>query len=316
MSKAFCNTNQEIPQEMILGNLLFVNLTDMKIPVSDLKTIFSNNGIPDSYVRDISQADAFRRASSSIKNRNIVIDGTPVKIEIDEVRCDSDTIKRIIGVKRIDSTAEDISYESVGQIIFDRSSGTCVSSPTISDPNDYQTVEALCNEVNNNYYEWSVFHNKDTVRNIINRIINDTHPISLMPTGLCKFTPYTSASLLYSLKSALGDMNSFSLDCNRENIMEIIPVIDTKEQRDLVNKNFRVEMTDELMGFVNELREILKKKQKISSRSAAAYIERMKSNEAKIKDYESLLGTYVGSIRAQLSEALQLIDDGKDDGQP
>lgn len=317
MSKAICNTNQEIPQEMLLGNLLFINLTDMKIPAANLKRLFVNNGIPERYVRDISQADAFRRASSSIKNRNITLDGGNVRVEIDEVRCDSDSIKRIIGVKKIDSVAEDISYEPVGEIIFTRQGGNCIATPLMSlSGNDYATVDALCAEITNKYGDWSVFHNKDTVRNIVNRIISDTHPINLMPTGLCKFTPNTSASLLYSLKDALEEMSSYTLDTSRENIMEIIPVIDTKEQRDLVNRNFQAEMTDELMGMVNELREVLQKKQTISSRSAAAYIERLKANEAKIKDYESLLGVYVGSIRAQLSEALQLIDDGKEEEQP
>ena len=316
MSQAICNTNQEIPQDMLLGNLLFINLTDMKIPAASLKQIFANNQIPENYVRDISQADAFRRASSSIKNRTITLDGNNVRVEIDEVRCDQDSIKRIIGVKKIDSAAEDISYEPVGEILFTRQGGNCIATPLVSLPGaDYNTIYDLCTEISNKYGDWSVFHNKDTVRNIINRIINDTHPINLMPTGLCKFTPKTSAGLLYCLKDALTEMSSYTLDTSRENIMEIIPIIDTREQRDLVRKNFRVEMQDELMGMVNELREILQKKQSISSRSAAAYIERLNANEAKIRDYESLLGIYVGSIRAQLAEALQLIDDGKDNSQ-
>ena len=67
MGNVLCKTNQEIPQDMLLGNLLFTNLIDMKIPVSDLTGIFKSNNIPESYVKTISQADAFRRASSSIK---------------------------------------------------------------------------------------------------------------------------------------------------------------------------------------------------------------------------------------------------------
>lgn len=312
MSKAICNTNQEIPQEMLLGNLLFINLADMKIPAADLKQIFINNGIPESYVRDISQADAFRRASSSIKNRSVIIGNEPYKVNVDEVRSDADGIKRIVGMKRIDSASESVNYESVGEIVFHRNTGTVSIMPFPFSP-DVTVIEQLLNEVSNTYADWSVYHNKDTVRNVVNHIINDTHPISLMPTGLCKFTPNMTSKLLYSLKASLSDMSDYSLDANRENIMEIIPVIDTKEQRDLVNKNFQAEMTDELMGMVNELRDVLQKKQSISSRSAAAYIERLKANEAKIQDYESLLGVYVGSIRAQLSEALQLIDDGKDE---
>lgn len=310
MSNAICNTNKEIPQEMLLGNLIFINLTDMVVAESDIKQLFKNHNIPEKYVRDISQADAFRRASSSIKNRSVVMGGEDYKINIDEVRSDADGIKRIVGVKRIDSAKEDVSYESVAEIVFHRDTGS-VSTMEMPFCPDVNVVHTLCEEVSNKYAEWSVYHNKDTVRNIINRIIQDTHPINLMPTGLCKFTPNTSAPLLYSLKDCLNEMSRYSVDVHRENIMEVIPVIDTSEQRGLVEKNFKVELTDELSGFVNELRDVLQKKQKITSRSAAAYIERFNMYQEKIKDYENLLGIYSGSLRAQISEGLQLIDDSQ-----
>lgn len=310
MSNAICNTNKEIPQEMLLGNLIFINLTDMVVAESDIKQLFKNHNIPEKYVRDISQADAFRRASSSIKNRSVVMGGEDYKVNVDEVRSDADGIKRIVGVKRIDSAKEDVSYESVAEIVFHRDTGS-VSTMEMPFCPDINVVHTLCEEVSNKYAEWSVYHNKDTVRNIINRIIQDTHPINLMPTGLCKFTPNTSAPLLYSLKDCLNEMSRYSVDVHRENIMEVIPVIDTSEQRGLVEKNFKVELTDELSGFVNELRDVLQKKQKITSRSAAAYIERFNMYQEKIKDYENLLGIYSGSLRAQISEGLQLIDDSQ-----
>lgn len=310
MSNAICNTNKEIPQEMLLGNLIFINLTDMVVAESDIKQLFKNHNIPEKYVRDISQADAFRRASSSIKNRSVVMSGEDYKVNVDEVRSDADGIKRIVGVKRIDSAKEDVSYESVAEIVFHRDTGS-VSTMEMPFCPDINVVHILCEEVSNKYAEWSVYHNKDTVRNIINRIIQDTHPINLMPTGLCKFTPNTSAPLLYSLKDCLNEMSRYSVDVHRENIMEVIPVIDTSEQRGLVEKNFKVELTDELSGFVNELRDVLQKKQKITSRSAAAYIERFNMYQEKIKDYENLLGIYSGSLRAQINEGLQLIDDSQ-----
>lgn len=318
MSNAIYNTNQEIPQEMLLGNLVFINLTDMKIPDTDLKQIFASNGITKSYVRDISQADAFRRASSSVKNKKINIINNngqlkDAKLEVDEVRCDENSIKRIIGMKLVDQINEDIAYEPVAEIVFNRSMGTCTAIPTVSSSDqNFSVYETICKDCQDKYQEWSMFHNKDTVRNIINRIIADTHPINLMPTGLCKFSPSSKSNLLYSLKASLNDMSSFSLK-NTENIMEIIPIIDTKEQRDLVNKNFQMEISDELLGLAMELKNVLQKKQKISSRSAASYIEKYKMYQDKIQDYESLLNVYAGSLHAQLQEVVQLVDDGQND---
>ena len=199
MANALYKTNQSIPQDMLLGNLSFINLTDMTIPHTDLENIFQSNNIPTDYVRQISATDAFRRASSSIKNRVGYVDGNKVVVNVDEVKNDKHGIKRILGIKRVDDVAEDIQYESMAEIYFNRANNTCSATPMIgsTDP-AYTMVSDLCDEVVDNYGDWSVYHNKDTVRNIVNRIIGDTHPISLMPTGLCKFIPSTSTDLLYN----------------------------------------------------------------------------------------------------------------------
>ena len=301
---------------MLLGNLLFTNLIDMRIPVADLISIFQSNNIPDSYVRTISEADAFRRASSSIKNRILLLNAATekVRVEVDEVKSDYEGIKRIIGVKKIDEVAEDISYQPVGEIIFNRTNNLCTATPLFAPGDvDYQTIRDLCDEVENKYQDWSVYHNKDTVRNIINRIISDTHPVNLMPTGLCKFIPQTSTDLLYNLKQALMEMQSYaSTPTMSRNIMEIIPVIDTEEQRNLIEKNFTTEITDELFSFTQELKDVLQKKQVLSTRTANAYIEKFNILKAKAKEYESLLGIYVDSIYTQIKDSLDLVDQNKD----
>ena len=301
---------------MLLGNLLFTNLIDMKIPVADLISIFQSNNIPDSYVRAISEADAFRRASSSIKNRILLLNAATekVRVEVDEVKSDYEGIKRIIGVKKVDEVAEDISYQPVGEIIFNRTNNLCTATPLFAPGDaDYQAIRDLCDEVENKYQDWSVYHNKDTVRNIINRIISDTHPVNLMPTGLCKFIPQTSTDLLYNLKQALIEMQSYaSTPTMSRNIMEIIPVIDTEEQRNLIEKNFTAEITDELFSFTQELKDVLQKKQVLSTRTANAYIEKFNILKAKAKEYESLLGIYVDSIYTQIKDSLDLVDQNKD----
>ena len=316
MSNVLCKTNQEIPQDMLLGNLLFTNLIDMRIPVADLISIFQSNNIPDSYVRTISEADAFRRASSSIKNRILLLNAATekVRVEVDEVKSDYEGIKRIIGVKKVDEVAEDISYQPVGEIIFNRTNNLCTATPLFAPGDvDYQAIRDLCDEVENKYQDWSVYHNKDTVRNIINRIVSDTHPVNLMPTGLCKFIPQTSTDLLYNLKQALTEMQSYaSTPTMNRNIMEIIPVIDTEEQRNLIEKNFTTEITDELFSFTQELKDVLQKKQVLSTRTANAYIEKFNILKAKAKEYESLLGIYVDSIYTQIKDSLDLVDQNKD----
>lgn len=86
MVNALYQTNQSIPQDMLLGNLLFTNLTDMKVSETELIDIFKNNNVPENYVRKISKADAFRRASSSVKNQILFVNNvnTGGKVTISE----------------------------------------------------------------------------------------------------------------------------------------------------------------------------------------------------------------------------------------
>lgn len=320
MGNALYKTNQDIPDDMLLGNLLFTNLIDMKIAVSDLTAIFKHNNIPEKYVKNISGADAFRRASSSIKNRTMYINNPlggndKVRVEVDEIKSDVDGIKRIIGVKRVDDVHEDISYEPIGEIVFNRSTNSCMATPLFAPGDaDYNEVKTLCDEVTNKFIDWSSYHTKDTVRNIINRIIIDTHPINLMPTGLCKFIPQPYTDLLYNLKGALTDLTAYrEPNTTGENIIELIPVIDTHEQRHLVEKNFTSEITNELFSFTQELKEVLKQKNRLSIRTASSYIDKFKELESKAKDYENLLGVYTHSLHVQITEALELVDCNTDD---
>lgn len=318
MGNAVYHTNQDIPQEMTLGNLLFMNLTDMKISDIELKRIFGKNNIPGTYIRDISPADAFRRASSSLKKSTtyLQLKGVSVKckIEVDEVRNDPDSIKRIIGIKSLDDINEEVKYDSVAELIFNRDTEIvtyCIVKPS-NDPN-YGVYQTACNDVVTKYTDWVAFHNKDTIRNIINRIVTDTHPVQLMPTGLCKFISSTYSHLLYDLKEALNEMSAYAINSGTANVVELIPVIDTEEQRDLIEKNFRSEITNELFEFTQELKDVLTKRQTLSVRSATAYIDKFNTLKDKALEYESLLGIYVNAIHDQIRESLELVNDNVDD---
>lgn len=317
MSSVLYKTNQDIPQDMLLGNMIFMSLADMTIAENDLINIFNNNNIPSAFVRKISKADAFRRATSYAKNKIIYVSdistgaSIKAKIEVDEVKSDEYGIKRIIGFKSINQKNEDISYTPIGSVLFDRDTEqiSYAIEPIYSNQQD---IVDIFDTINNNYSSWSVYHNKDTVKNIINRIIISTNPVNLMPTGLCKFVPSNSTNLMYSLKGALAEMNTFKNANSDSNIMEIIPVIDTEEQRNIVEKNFTAEITNELFDFTQVLKDTITNKNEISTKTAHAYIEKFRILKEKAEEYGNLLGIYIGSIKTQIENALTLVADNSD----
>ena len=320
MTGAICQSNKDIPIDMTLGNLLYYSLADMSIKEQELIDLFALNNIPTSYIKKISAPDAFRRASSSIKNRTMHIvnpnntsENLKIKIEVDEVKSDSEGVTRIVGRKVIDEDNQEVSYEQIAELIFFRDSGVVSYNLKNSDIVNTMEYSKLCMEVQDKFDVWSVYHTKDTIRNTILRIINDTHPVSLTPTGLCKFIPRSHTDLLYSLKEALADMEHFCQNSGEHNFMEIIPVINTEEQQDLIKNASTRELKEELFGFTQELKDVLQARQTLPARTVSSYLERFKALSEKVNDYESLLGNYLGFLKIQITDAVSLVKDNSED---
>lgn len=305
MAKVIAQTNKDIDDSLLLGYLFFYTIGDIKIGESDLEDIFINNGLDKSYIKKINKVDAFRRATSKSK-KGIVIDyngdKTKAKLEIDEVRCDKDCIIRALGRKVIDESNETLSYETVGRIVFNRDTETIVSNTDMRYSNEY-LYDDILTETNDRYDEWSVFHTRDTVRNMSNNVIQSMYPVNLMPSGLCKFIPKARKATLYALQGVIRDLSKFGTDC----LFEVIPVIDTKEQRNLIDQSATKEIKEELFLFTQELKDIITAKQVLSSKSAASYIDKFKTLRNKTKEYESLLDSYKTIITKQIEEAISLV---------
>lgn len=314
MSNAICQSNQDLPDSMVLGNLLFYSLSDMKVSESDLFTVFTQCNLPVGYIRKISPSDVFRRATSSVKNSTVFIpDPTTglnlkMKIDVDEVRCDDQVIKRIIGVKRINEANEEVSYDQMGVAVFDRAHPTLSNFYTVHPYDGITDCEDIMLKIEQNFNDWCVFHTKDTVRNIVNRIVQDTHPVSLTPTGLCKFIPKSHTDLLYGLKEAVTQLQGYSPQVSG-NFMEIIPVIDTEEQRNLIKNASELELKDNLFAFTQELKEVLQNRTVLPAKTVTSYLNRFKTLKEQVDDYEGLLGNYLGFLRTQITEATKLIHD-------
>jgi hypothetical protein len=290
----------------------------MTVSENDLLDAFTNNNLSQSYVRKISHADAFRRASSSIKNAKVDYvdnnnDTFEGRINVDEVVNDQMYIKRIVGVRVLNDQKEEVSYTQLGSLTYDRANDRC---STYLEPDAFShvaSVNILIQQAASRYTTWATYHNHDTVKNVINRIVDSMHPIALMPTGICKFIPKISKDTLYGLKGLLNELSKYSDNGVNENVVEIIPILDTQEHRDLVNKMYEEEIKETLYNYSMELSEILKKKQTLSSRQATTYVEKYRELSAKVNDYQSVLGTYTQNIQDQLKAAFQLIDDNKEE---
>ena len=149
---ALYQSNQDVPDSMLLGNLLTYTLTNMTVSEQDLLDTFANNNLSQSYVRKISHADAFRRATSSIKNEKVVYtddngDQFDGRINVDEVVNDNMYVKRIVGVRVLNDQKEEVSYTQLGAITYDRANDCCVTYLEPTSTHYVANISFLFNQV-------------------------------------------------------------------------------------------------------------------------------------------------------------------------
>lgn len=315
MSKAIYKSNRDIPEHMLLGNMSFIRLCDMKITRDELLNIFRRNHLSENYINNFSPSDVFRRATSSVKNMTFSINKDKIRIEVDEITKYA-AIKRVIGFKKVDDT-ENIHYLPIAVATFDKITRTISVEPTDTYENHVYTQELkeiaknLCSLIKDRYTEWSQYHNIDTIRNITTKMITDMHPINLMTTGICKFIPYSYSEDLYNIKNALIELNQYTIKSTETNAMEMIPIIDTEEQRQLIDKVFTSEVQQEMSELSKELHDIIQQKGSISKSKATSFINKFNMLQEKNKEYESMLSTYSDIIHKQIKNMFVLIDENK-----
>lgn len=304
-------TNKQVPDNMILGYLAFYSLGDIKVDHGTLCIIFSQAGLPNSYIRKISPADAFRRASSSIKNVQFALSsGAEVRVEVDEIACTADGgIKRAVGLKCVDKKKETVKYDTAAVLEFDRTTNT-VSKSVVNAFATETMFNIILEKAVDNYNEWTQYHNADTIRNLISRIISHMHPVTLNAGRAFKFVPKAHANELYSVKQVITDLNAYRVPGSaKENYMDILPVIDTEEQQSIVKQAAESQLKQDMFAFTQELKNVLQQKGALPTKTMKSYLARFGELKAAADDYEALFGTYLDALRMQIKEAVKLVND-------
>jgi hypothetical protein len=146
--------------------------------------------------------------------------------------------------------------------------------------------------------DFVLYHNRDTVRSLINKVIRSTNPVSIVAHSSGKFVPKKSKAMLDNVKGLLLDLRKFSSeqDCR----MEVIPIIDSAEQRELVARRASIELSSELDDVVTDFADHLKKNEGLGMDAAQRLIGRAVEVQEKALEYEKLVSVRLSVLRSQL----------------
>jgi len=300
----------EINPNTILGYIEMHSISDIKIHKTDLEHLFWTHGMSTTHLPEkIKPHDAFRRAThtaqQSIKINNS--DSPNARLLVREVVCESDRIVRHLVREIVDSHNEVLDYATVGKFEFSRESERMYYSWDHAYLDEYNYVSIL-QEIEQLFLEWTQYHTKDTVRNIVNRIVESMNPVGFMARGKAMFIPKHQAENLKSLKSIIDDLSFYAHETDQKPIMEIIPMIDTVEQRNLLHRRIEIEISDGLDSVITEMRQALQNRGTLRASTVERYINNVRDLKRKAKDYEELLAVRLEIVQTQIEEAFDNIE--------
>jgi hypothetical protein len=308
MTLSAVRQNDQLNPDALLGYLEFHALPDLKIRKDDLASLWAKHNLPHEFLPgEIRPCDAFRRASATAQGEVKVEwsgEQYDARLLVREVKCDAGEIVRLLVREIVDSKNEVLDYGTAGKITFLRNQGTVKTECTWGMLSEY-AYDGILRKVAGTFDEYVNFHNRDTVRNLITRVVRSTNPVSIVAHSSGKFVPKKNKSILQSLKGLLLDLRKYAID--QDCGMEILPIIDTKDQRELVARRTSIELSSELDEVVADFADHLKKNEGLEMDAAQRLIGRAVDIQERALEYEKLVSVRLNVLRSQLERFMESV---------
>ena len=303
-----------LKDEDILGYLEFHQVPDMRVAKEDMNNLWNKHGLDVKYLpAKIFPADAFRRATATANTGFIEITsqksdsdnpGTMISVKysarllVREVVNDDNFIVRHLIREVVDSKNEVLFYHKVGAWRFDKKLKKVEDSVAKSLLTEYP-YDNIVNGTTQLVDEFLNYHTRDTVRNLIMKVIRDSNPTPIMSRSQGKFIPKQHTQNLQGMKTLLEELGATyapGSDCN----MDLIPIVNTIEQRDMLNRKASMALKEEAENLIEEFAQIMTGKTEIKESVAKRLITNALTVKDRIKEYENLLNIRMNAIEDQL----------------
>ncbi|NLI11533.1 DUF6744 family protein [Pelotomaculum propionicicum] len=299
--------NVQLNNEALLGHLEFHTVPDLRIQKSDLASLWLKHNLPNEFLPgEIRPCDAFRRATASAQ-QTVTVNWNggqyKARLMIREIKSNNEEITRALVREVIDGRNEVLDYATAGKLTFRRKNNSIhiQRDPYLHPEYNYY---GILDRIERTYNEFINYHTRDTVRNLVNKVINSANPVNIIPRSQGKFIPKNNYYLLLGLKGLLEELRPYAKgECG----MDLIPIVNTAEQRELVARRASIEIAGELDALVAELAEHLQK----SGDNSLSTVQRLTSRaielQERVREYEKLVNVRMNVLRAQLAEFISRV---------
>ncbi|MCR4425032.1 MAG: hypothetical protein NUW23_02420 [Firmicutes bacterium] len=272
---------------------------NIKITRDELRARFDEAGVDPSLMPpEIRPVDAFRRATREAEITGLKgPDNTRRNVLVREVVSSKDGVIRHLVDEIVDANNVRLSYGTVAQIRFDRSSSDLTSQSWGSDALIVDTLAKIAGL----YDEYRRYYQGDHIRRTVSGILHGMSP-TFMKSALY-FVPEKYQEDLFKLRALC---HLVSEECR----FIVMPLYDAHDARAMIAENFQNQVKRHILSLSEQIRG----EAPISETAAARIIEETKTLLAQVNEYEQVLRTNlsyleadVEIVRAQIRAVLEKI---------
>lgn len=287
-------TNEQTPMNLndylsseanMLGKLVMWKVKESKVTRQTLVNAFYNNNIPNDFMpREISNAQAFRRALRIVEKQSC--SGERYKgLVITKILEDQARIIFEIHEREINDVTETVSIQQAEKIVFNKSA------------NSYEYGSHYADAIQDLLAECQNFYTSSNIRTIVTRLINDhITAIPLRERGGAYFVPANKMSFLNNIDQFIKDTTDGGLT--------MFPIY-TPERKTLGNLAI-----EQLIGEFQEIQEEAEKALEDHSGPTKfnGRIEKWKSYRNKVSVYSDLLQFNAEKLTEAIEQSVAVIE--------
>ncbi|OPY64055.1 MAG: hypothetical protein A4E56_00109 [Pelotomaculum sp. PtaU1.Bin065] len=286
-----------------IGFLLWFSVADCRITREQLEEVFSETGIDSKRLpKEISPRDAFRRATSAAEKKRIPLDLKEERFlncMIREIRADSKQINRQLVREIVDGKNVRLEYTPVADLIHQENGIHLI--PKVDLLHDERDV---IDEIKDTYEIEKNCYNGRTMRDIINALLWECHPVAVRTSGGVYFVPARYEETTKSIKRFAKRLNDYR-STDHKTTCWTMPLVDAEEQRSMIEESLEDQVASESKAVIDEMAKLTKGERKITQKLANQYVERVKSLKKLYTEYEDMLNYKSVEAQANLDLAMQ-----------
>lgn len=282
----------------ILGHLIWYSVKESRIRTSDLRNLFAQVKIPMDFMpEEPSKINAFKRATTELSEETEVDIGEG-KHAIYMVRLaaktDDEIVKSIVKEVRDASkkalTSED--YAEIGRVHFDKDTENVRYYDLQPDS------QPITTQIKQLYETYCSYLTGKQIRVMFHEIIKSMSPTLVRPSGAVYFIPYVHAEMVQKMEVLSKELAAYGIT-DYESAFESIPLIDADKTRALVEVRFEEQNTRDVDRTLVELSKLLQGTD-TTTKTAAKYVEQVRTSKEIITKYEGLLNKELSIARMKV----------------